>query len=112
MKCSYCKPDVVVEYRELKCTEHHSKHELCPNVPESVCKEALTRLATKRGFLSSVPTDELGTPSNPHVVDDGVAIKKKVGDDSGDAEVGNYGRIRGPWALKIKRDEVANQSVF
>ena len=28
------------------------------------------RLATKRGVLSLAPIDELGTPSNPHVVGD------------------------------------------
>lgn len=70
MKCNYCTPDTVVEHRELRCTEHLSKYELCPNTPGPVRKEALTRLATKRGVLSPAPIDELGTPSNPHVVGD------------------------------------------
>ena len=72
-----------MEHRELRCTEHLSKYEKCPNVPESVRQEALQRLATKRGLLSSVPIDELGTPSNPHV----------VGDDNNDANA-NDGAAR------------------
>ena len=81
MKCHYCVPDIVMEHRELRCTEHLSKYEQCPNAPKTVRDEALQRLATKRGALSSLSIDELGTPSNPHVVgnddtDDGVARKK------------------------------------
>jgi len=80
MKCKYCMADTTVEHREMRCTEHLSKPELCPNAPEPVRKEALIRLATKRNTLSSIPIDELGTPVNPHVVgddsDDGVAHKK------------------------------------
>jgi hypothetical protein len=81
MKCNYCHtPDAVVEHRELKCTEHLSKCDQCPNAPEPVRKEALKRLATKRGVLSSAPIDELGSPVNPHVVsddnDDGILTKK------------------------------------
>jgi len=70
MKCNYCVPDTVVEHREVRCTEHLNKHELCPNAPEPVRKEALRRLATRHGVLSPTPIDELGTPSNPHVVGD------------------------------------------
>ena len=70
MKCHYCTPDTVLEHRELRCTEHLSKYDRCPNAPEHVRKEALQRLATKRGLLSSTPTDELGTISNPHTVGD------------------------------------------
>ena len=43
MKCNYCIPDTMVEHCELRCTEHLSKPELCPNAPEPVRKEALTR---------------------------------------------------------------------
>ena len=69
----------------------------------------MTRLAMKRGFLSSVPTDELGTPSSSHVVegDDGVAVKKKVGDGSSEAEAGDYGHIRG--TVAFKRGKSTNQ---
>jgi len=70
IKCHYCKPDAVMEHCELRCTEHLSTYKRCPKAPESVRQEALQRLATKRGLLSSVPIDELGTPSNPHVVGD------------------------------------------
>ena len=60
MNCNYYrKPDAVVEHREPRCTESLSKHELYHNVPESVWNEALTRLATKRGVLSSVPPTSL-----------------------------------------------------
>ena len=67
IKCRYCEPDVIIEHRELRCTEHLSKYEQCPNAPEVIRKDALQRLATRRGALSSTPADELGTPSNPHV---------------------------------------------
>ena len=82
MKCNYCKPDTVVEHRKLRCTEHLSKPDQCPNAPEPVRKEALQRLATKRGAISSTSINELGTPLNPHVVgdddadDNGVSYKK------------------------------------
>ena len=78
MKCNYCKLDAVVEHCELRYTEHLSKPDQCPNAPEPVRKEALQRLATKRGALSSTPINELGTPLNPHVVGD---------DDADDNEV-------------------------
>ena len=80
-------------------------------VPRShVRKEALTRLATKRGILSFVSTHGLGALSGPHAVgggDDGVAVKKG---GSGEAEAGGYGRVRGSWALK--RGRGTNRSIF
>jgi len=36
MKCNYYTPDAVVEHRELRCTEHFSKYELCPGTPGPV----------------------------------------------------------------------------
>ena len=68
MKCNYCSPDMIIlEHCELRCTVHLSKYEHCPNAPEPVWKEALHRLVTKCGVLSSISVDELGTPKNPHV---------------------------------------------
>jgi len=78
MKCNYCKPDAVVEHRELRCAEHLSKPDRCPNAPEPVRKETLQRLATKRGALSSTPINKLGTPSNPHTVGDDDADDNRV----------------------------------
>ena len=61
--------------------EHLLKPQLCPNAPEPVRKEALSWLATKCGTLSSIPIEELGTPSNPHIVGDDdegrVPLKKR-----------------------------------
>ena len=68
VKCLYYTPDTVVEHRELRCTEHLSKQKLCPNTPEPVQKESFTRLATRRGVLSSAPVGGLGAPSNTRVV--------------------------------------------
>ena len=70
MKCRYCARDTVIKHRELRCTVHLSKYEQCPNAPDHVRKEALQRLATKRGVPSSTPIDEHGAPSDPYVVDD------------------------------------------
>jgi len=36
MKCNYYTPDAVVEHCELRCMEHLSKYELCPNTPRPV----------------------------------------------------------------------------
>ncbi|KAF9779676.1 hypothetical protein BJ322DRAFT_1024522 [Thelephora terrestris] len=58
------------EIGTLEQTEHPSKCGDCPNAPEPVRTEALHRLATKCGVLSSITIDELGTPSNPHVLED------------------------------------------
>ena len=86
VKCNYCAPEKILEHRETRCTEHLSKYEKCPNAPESVRREALQQLATKRGVISSTPIDELGTLSNPHVVEDGdndsIANKKRKVTDS------------------------------
>ena len=82
MKCRCCTQDTIIEHRELRCTVHLPKYEQCPNAPDHVRKEALQRLTTKRGVLSSVPIDELRAPSNLHVVGDddsdnnGVVCKK------------------------------------
>ena len=70
MKCRYCTRDTVIKHRELRCTVHLSKYEQCPNAPDHGRKEALQRLATKRGVLSSIPIDELRVPLNLHVVGD------------------------------------------
>jgi hypothetical protein len=46
---------------------------------------ALTRLAVKRGVLSSAPIDELGMPSDPYSIEeeDGIVLKKgKAADGS------------------------------
>ena len=80
MKCNYCMPDAIIEHRELRCTVHLFKPEQCPNAPESDRKEALQRLATKRGALPSTSINELGTPSNLHVVEDGDTNNGDCGD--------------------------------
>ena len=65
------KKSEVIEHRELRYTICLSKY----NAPDHVRKEALQRLATKRGVPSPTPIDELGAPSNPHVVDDNSEIR-------------------------------------
>ena len=71
MRCRYCTQDTVIEHRELRCMVHLPKYRQClPTPPDHVRKEALQRLATKRGVLSSIPIDELRVPLNLHVVGD------------------------------------------
>ena len=42
-----------IEYHALRCTEHLSKREQCPNAQKPVRKKVLQRLATTRGVENS-----------------------------------------------------------
>jgi hypothetical protein len=68
MKCHYCTLDTILEHCELRCMEHLSKYNQCPNTPEDIRKEELQQLATKHSLLPSTPINKLGTISNPHTV--------------------------------------------
>ena len=79
-------------------TERLSKHGLHPNAPRPVRKDASTRVAVKCGVLPSAPTNELGIPSDFHVIEeaDGVVLKE----GKAPVEAGDRGFICGPRALR------------
>ena len=76
---------------------------MTPLMSQCPSKEALTRLATKRGVLSPAPINEPGTPSDFHTVGGGdkecSRKKGKAVDDSVTKRKQGYGYICGPWAL-------------